>query len=331
MDNKNLNEPENTQKTDSIDVKENINNNTTESKKTVKQQKRKQKKELKTQKIEAKNLIKAKKIEERQRKNTRWFWFFILLLLAIIALFLLDNHKKQNIYERQVILLDSIEKKESFFKTKYEQSDSSMNLLLSSYNNLLRENIDNSVELSSNKSELLKLQKIIYLQDSILRQVKTSIDLALSDYSTDEVAVEMRDGKLYITMRNKLLFPSGSSLIQSKGINALNSIAKVLIENSNIDLVVEGHTDNVPLSSKSDKYSDNWDLSTDRAVSVTRLLVDKYNIRPERITAAGRSMFFPIAPNTTSAGRAKNRRIEIILTPNLNELYNLADESINLQ
>ncbi len=297
--------------------------------KNSKQDKKKLKQQKKAEKLAAKQEIQRKKIEKRSQKNTRWFWFFILFLLAIILLFMWDNYKKTKLLKQQTATIDTLTNKVYILQTKFQEKDSALNLLLANYNNLLSQNIEDSRELNSRKQELLRLQKVVYLQDSVLREVKTAIDVALSGYNANQVAVEMKDGKLYITMRNKLLFPSGSANVQSAGMNALKTLAKVLKQNPNIDILIEGHTDNVPINPKDKKFTDNWDLSTARAISVTRILTNKYNIAPERITAAGRSMYYPVAPNTTVEGRAKNRRIEFILTPNLEELYKLTDTQLN--
>lgn len=333
MEDKNLNNQENNLDNKINEVEKNLESKLEKKKvkKNTSKSRKAERKERRARLLAEKEERKNREIEEKNRKNTRWFYFFILLLLTIIGLFIWDNYKSHKVYKSQIIQLDSLKTSEVFYKSKFIEKDSSLNLLLSNYNNLLRQNLDNSNELLMNKSELLRLQRVIYMQDSILRQVQGAIDVALSGYQSDEISVEMQEGKLYITMKNKLLFPSGSENIQTKGMSALNTLSKVLKNNPNIDIVIEGHTDNIPLNSDDKNYTDNWDLSTARAVAVTRLLINKYNIRPERITAAGRSMFFPIAPNTTVNGRANNRRIEIILTPNLEELYNLAENTVNSQ
>lgn len=334
MEDKNLNNQENNLDNKINEVEKNLESKLEKKKKkkvkkNTSKSRKAERKERRARLLAEKEERKNREIEEKNRKNTRWFYFFILLLLAIIGLFVWDNYKSQKVYKSQIIQLDSLKTSEVFYKSKFIEKDSSLNLLLSNYNSLLRQNLDNSNELLMNKSELLKLQRVIYMQDSILRQVQKAINVALSGYHSDEISVEMKNGKLYITMRNKLLFPSGSAKTQKKGMIALNTLSKVLKSNPNIDIVIEGHTDNIPLNSDDKNYTDNWDLSTARAVAVTRLLIDNYNIRPERITAAGRSMFFPVAPNTTVKGRARNRRIEFILTPNLEELYNLAENTVN--
>lgn len=295
------------------------------SRKELRAQKFAAKKAEREQKLAIKTAKEEQKIAERKQKNTRWFWFLILLLLAFILLFMWDNYKKTRHYKQVVLKLDSIKYSEVFYKSKFKEKDSSLNLLLANYNKLLQQNLESGKDLNDKQKELLRLQKIIYLQDSILRQVQNSLTIALSGYSKDEITVEMKNGKLYIIMRNKLLFPSGSAIVQTKGINALSTLSKVLNQNPNIDIMIEGHTDNVPIDPKTKEYKDNWDLSTARAIAVTRILIDSYKIQPERIIAAGRSMFYPTAPNTTEEGKSKNRRIEFILTPNLEELFKLTE------
>lgn len=301
------------------------------TKNDVKKSSKLNKKEIKAQKIAAKKQKQDAKIASRQKKNTRWFWFFILLLFTIILLFLWDNHRKSAFIKTQQYTIDTLNNSVFQYKSKYIEKDSSLTKLLNIYNNLLQQTLVDNRDFSDIQNEVLKLQTIVHLQDSILTEVKSSIDVALSGYNNDEVAVEMKDGKIYITMQNQLMFPSGSASVQSKGMSALKTIAEVLTLNPNIDVIIEGHTDNVHVDPNNKTYKDNWELSTARAVAVTRILIENYNIVPERLSAAGRSMYFPIAPNTTAEGRAKNRRIEVILTPNLEELYNIAGTQVQTQ
>jgi len=298
-----------------------------EPKKTAKQKR----KEKRAQKFAAKKQKQEAKIADRQNNNTRWFWFFILLLLTIIALFLWDNHRKSNYIRTQQYTIDTLNNTVFEYKSKYIEKDSALTKLLNLYNNLLQQTLSDGRDFTNIQDEMLKLQKIVFLQDSILNEVKSSIDIALSGYDNNEVAVEMKDGKIYVTMQNQLMFPSGAASIQNKGMSALKTIADVLTLNPNIDVVIEGHTDNIHVDPNNKTYKDNWELSTARAVVVTRILIENYNIVPERLSASGRSMYFPIAPNTTADGRAKNRRIEVILTPNLEELYNIAGSQIQTQ
>ena len=300
--------------------KENISPKTNEKPKEInKTNKKGQKKEQKAKKKEEK----IKKRQENALKNVRWFWFFILFLSAIVILSMWDNHRKTKFMKQQNYTIDTLSNSLHFYKTKFLEKDSALTQLLSKYNNLLDQNMQNSEAIDQKKQELLQLKQELYVRDSILNALKKSFDVALSSYNRDQLTIHQKDGKLYLTMRNKLLFPSGSAQVQSSGYKVLRIVAHILKKNPNIDITIEGHTDNVPISPKNKKFKDNWELSTARAVTVTEILVKKYNVHPERLTAAGRSMYFPVAPNTTEKGRAQNRRIEFIMTPNLGALYEI--------
>jgi len=281
------------------------------------------KKEAKQNTKVAQKEQKLKARQEKAMRNVRWFWFFILLLLAIVLLFVWDNHQKTQYMKEQADTIRSLQNSEFFYKSKYLEKDSALSSLLKNYNTLLETNLQTNEEIDKKADELLKLQKQIFIQDSILRKLKSSLEVATSGYNRDQISVEMKNGKLYLTMRNKLLFPSGSDVVQSSGLRVLRIVADVLKKNPDIEVLIEGHTDNVPIDPKNKRFKDNWDLSTARAISVTRILTNKYKIHPERISAAGRSMYYPVAPNTTAVGRARNRRIEIIMTPNLEEVYDI--------
>ena len=144
---------------------------------------------------------------------------------------------------------------------------------------------------------------------------------ALLGFNSDELSVEIKNGKVYVSMSDKLLFKSGSSTVEDKGKEALKLLADVLNKNTDIDILVEGHTDNVPI--KTAVYKDNWDLSVARATSIVRILTLDHKIAPTRLTASGKGEYFPRADNDTAEGRAKNRRTEIILSPKLEEIMQL--------
>jgi chemotaxis protein MotB len=170
-----------------------------------------------------------------------------------------------------------------------------------------------------NLSERLKdLETIIRRQDSVMSRLTNTVKDALLGFNADELTVSMRDGKVYVSMSDKLLFKSGSVEVESKGKTALEKLANVLNKNPDVAIAIEGHTDNVPI--KTNLYADNWDLSAARATNVVRLLTTSYKMDPRRLTASGRGEFFPIADNTTTEGKAKNRRTEIVLSPKLDEL-----------
>ncbi len=175
--------------------------------------------------------------------------------------------------------------------------------------------------LSERERTLDEMRKIINRQDSITNRLNSVLRNALLGFNSDELSVEIKNGKVYVSMSDKLLFKSGSSAVEDKGKNALKVLAEVLDKNPDIDILVEGHTDNVPI--KTSVYKDNWDLSVARATSIVRILTLDYKIAPTRLTASGKGEYFPKADNGTAEGRAKNRRTEIILSPKLDELMNL--------
>ncbi|GAB3001999.1 OmpA family protein [Cyclobacterium sediminis] len=164
------------------------------------------------------------------------------------------------------------------------------------------------------------LQNLLDEQRAIMEGLKTTIDKALVQYRSDELQVYEQDGKLYVSLQDKLLFPSGSATVNKEGKEALSKLAAVISNSPDIQILVEGHTDNVPIRGR---FEDNWALSTARATAIVRVLTNAYDVQPERVTAAGRSFYYPKASNETPEGRAKNRRTEIILTPQLNELFQL--------
>jgi len=143
----------------------------------------------------------------------------------------------------------------------------------------------------------------------------------LLGFNSDELSVEVKNGKVYVSMSDKLLFKSGSAAVEAKGKEAIKLLAGVLEKNQDIDILIEGHTDNVPI--KTAVYRDNWDLSVARATSIVRILTDEYKIIPTRLTASGKGEFWPRATNETPEGRASNRRTEIILSPKLDEIMQL--------
>lgn len=170
---------------------------------------------------------------------------------------------------------------------------------------------------------LKDLQTLIQSQKDILNKLKKTVSDALIGFKPDELTVDLKDGRLYVSLQEKLLFKSGSAAVDPKGKEALLTLAGVLFTTQDIGIMVEGHTDNVPMSGK---YEDNWALSTARSAAIVRILTKDYKVDPKLITVAGRAEFYPIEDNGTIAGKAKNRRTEIILSPNLTELFKLLNQ-----
>ena len=193
-------------------------------------------------------------------------------------------------------------------------------------NSLLKEIAVKESELQTRSERVNMLEKMIEDQKESLNQLKESLSNALLNYEGRGLTVEKRNGKIYISMENKLLFKSGKWDIESKGKSAILQLSKVLELNPNIAILIEGHTDNVPFTSRGDVKS-NWDLSTKRATAVVQILLENDQILPQNLTAAGRGEFLPIAPNSSVEGRASNRRIEVILSPSLEEITRLLEKN----
>ena len=169
---------------------------------------------------------------------------------------------------------------------------------------------------------IAELEALIASKDQAMRDLKDAISKALTAFEGKGLTVEQRDGKVYVSMENKLLFKSGSWAIGSEGRTAIEQLGNVLAANPDIAVLIEGHTDNDPFSTGG-QIADNWDLSTKRATAIVQILNENEAINPESLTAAGRGEYAPIASNKTSEGKAKNRRIEVVLTPKLDEISKL--------
>lgn len=173
---------------------------------------------------------------------------------------------------------------------------------------------------------LRALQERLDRQQQIVDNLRQTVADALVNFDADELSVEVKNGKVYVSLSDKLLFPSGSAKLNEEGKEAIGKVAGVLQKNPRINIEVIGHTDTVPINTP--KYANNWELSTARATTITKLLTDEHNIQGERLTASGMSEYNPVASNKTREGRAKNRRTEIVLTPKLQELFKILSGDI---
>ena len=179
-------------------------------------------------------------------------------------------------------------------------------------------------ELSARSIRVTELETIIYMKDSMVTALKKSISKALIGLEGEGLTIEKRNGKVYISLEEDLLFASGKYVVNSGGVTALNKLATALSTQTDLEILVEGHTDNIPLSGKG-LVKDNWDLSVMRATNVVKVLTKNQSLNPLQLTAAGRAEFVPIASNETKQGRSSNRRIEMILSPNLDDLFDLLE------
>jgi chemotaxis protein MotB len=181
-------------------------------------------------------------------------------------------------------------------------------------------------ELEKRNARLAELEKILDAQKKLVQDLKNKVSEALLGFENNGLTVSMKNGKVYVSLDEKLLFKSASWDIDANGKNALKKLAGVLEKNPDIQITIEGHTDNVPYNPGNSQLKDNWDLSAKRATSVIRVLLDGSKIDAKRLTASGRSQYLPVDERNTPDARQKNRRTEIILTPDLTELYQLINK-----
>jgi len=180
-------------------------------------------------------------------------------------------------------------------------------------------------DLASRSKRIDELEGLIAAKDAKMNALKTAVSNALTNFEGKGLTVVQRNGKVYVSMENKLLFSSGSWAVNAEGKKAVQQLGAVLALNPDIAVLIEGHTDNVPYGGTG-QLTDNWDLSTKRATSIVQILRENSGIDPFNLTAAGRGEYAPVTTNTTAEGKAKNRRIEVILTPKLDEINQLLNE-----
>lgn len=177
-------------------------------------------------------------------------------------------------------------------------------------------------QLADQQKRLEQLQALMDQQKKATQEIRKKMADALVGFNSNELTVAVKNGKVYVSLQENLLFPSGSAVVNPKGKEALGKLAEVLNMNPDITVDIEGHTDSIPIRGK---YKDNWDLSTARANSIVRILTTDYQVDPVRVIASGHSQYDPVQSNGTPEGRALNRRTEIILSPKLDELYRLLE------
>lgn len=176
-----------------------------------------------------------------------------------------------------------------------------------------------SAELKKREARVTELEDILRKKDQAAADLKKKLSDALFSFENKGLTITQKNGKVYVSLDESLLFASGKTAVEPKGVEALKNVAKVLEKEVDINVMVEGHTDDVPMKGAGE-IKDNWDLSVMRATSVTKIILGGTTIDPKRITSAGRGEFFPLDGAKTPEARKKNRRTEIILTPKLDEL-----------
>ncbi|MCO6498308.1 MAG: OmpA family protein [Chitinophagaceae bacterium] len=173
------------------------------------------------------------------------------------------------------------------------------------------------------EEKMAQLERVLSQQKAATESLKDKMTEALKGYNSTDLSVYQKNGKVYVSLSENLLFPSGSAVVNPAGVEALAKLAAVLNLNEEISVQIEGNTDSIPIRGR---YQDNWELSTERANSVVRILVDKYGVNPVRVVSVGHSYFDPVDSNSTPEGRARNRRTDIVLSPNLDEMFRILNQ-----
>jgi chemotaxis protein MotB len=194
--------------------------------------------------------------------------------------------------------------------------------------NTKKTNLDElQFELAERNARLIELENILSRKDSIVSALKEKVSSALLGFENDGLSVTLKNGKVYVSLEEQLLFKTGSTDVDQNGVSALKKLTRVLETNPDINIMIEGHTDDVPYVTSGGPIKDNWDLSVKRATAIVRILMDGSTINPERLVAAGRGEFMPVDSAKTPEARQKNRRTEIILTPKLDELFRILENN----
>ncbi len=196
----------------------------------------------------------------------------------------------------------------------------------------IQENLENtrklndslSFSLAEREKKVKELELVLSNKDKAVKDLKDRISNALLNFKENDLTVKVKNGKVYVSLAEQLLFGSGSIEVDKKGVVALQQLAKAIKDQQDIQIVIEGHTDNVPISKKSAYMQDNWDLSVMRATSITKIRTGA-GVSSKQVTAAGKGEFYPLAANDSPQNRQKNRRTEIIITPNLDELFKILE------
>jgi len=227
------------------------------------------------------------------------------------------NALNDDLNNRIARLKDSISNEEDNIK----ELNNKVGMLGNEKENTAKQLNSTKEQIAEQRKRLEQLQAFIDQEQKATEALRKKIADALEGFNSNEITVTMKNGKVYISMEESLLFPSGSAVVNPKGKEALAKVAGVLNTGSDINIDVEGHTDSLPIHNR--MYEDNWALSTARATSIAHVLIDEYKVNPTKLTASGRSEYDPVATNSTPEGRAQNRRTDIILEPKLDELMEL--------
>ncbi len=249
-----------------------------------------------------------------------------------------SNTDLENIKRKLADQLKELQQERSNLNAEISAAQNKLKDLESSYNNLEQHSTETlkaeaarlakaKTELEAKSKRVAELESILAANDKQMRTLKDNLSSALNAFEGRGLTIEQKNGKVYVSMENKLLFKSGSWTISDEGKGAVVELGKVLADNPDITVLIEGHTDNDKiLGNLGEGIKTNWDLSTKRALTIVSILEQTPSIDKRNLTAAGRSEFAPLMSNNTPEGKAKNRRIEVILTPNLDKINSMLNQ-----
>lgn len=265
----------------------------------------------------------------RQYMNIRFFFHPPILILGLLSSLFLSSCVSSKKYKEAQSDISRLRTQQRDLQADLVAANSRIELMENANRAALNQLEEKDLEiyaqssaLEDQQSKLQQLQALIDRQRIQTEELRSKMAQALRSFSNEELSVFTKDGKVYVSLSEQLLFPSGSAEVNQEGKSALETLAFAIKEQPDIHLNIEGHTDTVPIRIK---FQDNWALSVARSTAIVRILTEDFGIDPRRVVASGKSQYEPVADNTTPEGRAKNRRTEIILAPKLDQLMQLID------
>ncbi len=232
--------------------------------------------------------------------------------------------KNRDLLQGNIAETEKISTELRLTQERLQKKEDELRLLESQLNTKKAELDEMARSLALKEQRVNELENILAEKEKVVNDLRDKVASALFGFENNGLTIEIRNGKVYVSLDESLLFASGSWSVNAKGRDALIKLAKVLETNTDVNILIEGHTDNVPFRG-SGQVKDNWDLSVMRATAIVKIIVENSSVEPSRFMAAGRSEYHPVDNSNTTTGRAKNRRTEIILTPKLDELFQLLE------
>lgn len=262
--------------------------------------------------------------------SLRFLSFFLFLSVLTTACIPTRKYREVLAREQQLISrIEGLEKDIATLRTQLGDAQTENGRLINQIDAAGKNNAElarlsrmTQEQLEEEQKRLTQMRQLMDQQRQAIEALRKKMTDALVNFKPEELTVAIKNGKVYVSLQESLLFPSGSAAVNPKGKEALGTLAQVLNINPDINVLIEGHTDSIPMKGR---FEDNWALSVGRSTSIVRILTDTYGVDPTRVTASGRSKYEPVDVNETPEGRARNRRTEIILSPKLDELMKLLE------